>query len=90
MARCPKTVAEAFKRLDKRLSKEEKKAIIEAEDMFEFHFSLGMWIRNHWIYTGEKENLESLAKDLGEELGLFYGDYASELILEAYQKQLKE
>jgi len=48
MARCPKTAAEAFKRLDKRLSEEEKKAIRQAEDVCEFHFSLGMWIRNYW------------------------------------------
>ena len=41
MARCPKTAAEAFKRLDKRLSEGEKKAIRDAEDMVEFHFSLG-------------------------------------------------
>ena len=33
MARCPKTAAEAFKRLDKRLSEEEKKAIRQAEDV---------------------------------------------------------
>ena len=56
MARCPKTAAEAFKRLDKRLSEGEKKAIRDAEDMFEFHFSLGLWIRNYWIHTGEREN----------------------------------
>jgi hypothetical protein len=30
MARCPKTAAEAFKRLDKRLSEGEKKAIRDA------------------------------------------------------------
>ena len=89
MARCPKTAAEAWKRLDKRLSEEEKKAIREAENMSEFHFSLGMWIRNYWIYTGERENLESLMKDLGEPEFLM-GDMASSAILEAYQKHLKE
>ena len=89
MARCPKTAAEAFKRLDRRLSKEEKQQIAEAEDMFDFHFGLGLWIRNHWIYTGERENLESLLKDLGEPEFLM-GDMASSAILEAYQKHLKE
>jgi len=89
MARCPKTAAEAWKRLDKRLSEEEKKAIREAENMSEFHFSLGMWIRNNWIYTGERENLESLMKDLGEPEFLI-GDMASSAILDAYQKHLKE
>ena len=89
MARCPKTAAEAWKRLDKRLSEEDKKAIKEAEDLVDFHFSLGMWIRNYWIYTGERENLESLMKDLGEPEFLM-GDMASSAILEAYQKHLKE
>jgi len=89
MARCPKTAAEAWKRLDKRLSEEDKKAIREAEDMVDFHFSLGMWIRNYWIYTGERENLESLMKDLGEPEFLM-GDMASSVILDAYQKHLKE
>jgi hypothetical protein len=89
MARCPKTAAEAWKRLDKRLSEEDKKAIREAEDMVDFHFSLGMWIRNYWIYTGERENLESLMKELGEPEFLM-GDMASSVILDAYQKHLRK
>ena len=89
MARCPKTAEEAFKRLDKRLTKEEKQQIVGSDDMSEFHFSLGMWIRNYWIYTGERENMVSLLKDLGEPEFLF-GDMASSAILEAYQKHLRE
>ena len=101
MARCPKTAAEAFKRLDKRLSKEEKKAIRQAEDVSEFHFGLGMWIRNYWIHGGETENLAMLLTDLGEK-GTSVGegdekfyfimppDMVSGIILEAYQKHLKD
>ena len=89
MAKCPKTAAEAWKRLDKRLSEEDKNAIREAEDMVDFHFSLGMWIRNNWIYTGERENLESLMKDIGEPEFLM-GDMASSVILDAYQKHLRK
>ena len=88
MAKCPKTATEAFKRLDRNLSNEDKKAIREAEDTVEFHFTLGLWIRNHRIYNGEHENLVSLMKDLGEP-EFFTGDMASEVILEAYQKHLK-
>ena len=88
MARCPKTAAEAFKRLDRRLSKEEKQQLAEAENLIDFHFGLGMWIRNYWIYTGERENLESLLKDLGEPEFLI-GDDAPSVILEAYQKHLR-
>lgn len=89
MAKCPKTAAEAWKRLDKMLSEEDKKAIKEAEDLVDFHFSLGMWIRNYWIYTGERENLESLMKELGEPEFLM-GDMASSVILDAYQKHLRK
>ena len=89
MARCPKTAAEAFKRLDKRLTKEERQQIVDSDSMSEYHFGLGMWIRNYWIYTGEKENLESLLKDLGEPEFLI-GDMASSVILDAYQKHLNE
>jgi len=89
MAKCPKTAAEAWKRLDKRLTQEEKKLIVEAEDMVNFHFGLGLWIRNYWLYTGERENVESLLKDLGEPEFLI-GDMASSAILDAYQKHLKE
>lgn len=88
MSQCPKTCAEAFKRLDKRLSDEDKKAIREAEDMIDFHFGLGMWIRNNWIYTGDEEDLQSLLKDLGKSEFLI-GDMASSAILEAYQQYLK-
>ena len=100
MARCPKTAAEAFKRLDNRLSAEEKKEIVEAKDMIAFHFGLGMWIRNYWIHTDEKKNLVMLLKDLGEEITTlgnndeffipFAPDSISQTILEAYQKHLKE
>lgn len=89
MAKCPKTAAEAWKRLDKRLTQEEKKLIVEAEDMVNFHFGLGLWIRNYWLYTGERENVKSLLKDLGEPEFLI-GDMASSAILDAYQKHLKE
>lgn len=109
MEKCPKTAAEAFKRLDKRLTQEEKQQIVEAEDMIEFHFGLGLWIRNNWIYGGEKVNLKSLLIDVGEEVVditdgfpiegneedaepmlIGHPDDFSSIILEAYQKHLKE
>ena len=39
---CPLTKEIAFARLDKRLCEEDKKAILKAKDMVEFHFTLGM------------------------------------------------
>lgn len=47
---CPLTKGIAFARLDKRLSEEDKNAILKVRDMIEFYFTLGMWIRNTWIY----------------------------------------
>ena len=68
MARCPKTAEEAFKILDNKLSEEDKKVIREAENFGVFHFSLGMWIRNAWIHTGDPRDLKLLMKDLGADL----------------------
>ena len=87
-SKIPKTKNEAFAQLDAMLSEEEKHELAKS-DPIEYHFSLGMWIRNYWIYTGERENLESLMKDLGEPEFLI-GDMASSAILDAYQKHLKE
>ena len=89
MARCPKTAEEAFKRLDKRISKGDKIGIRDSKTLSEYHFGLGLWIRNNWFYTGEPENVASLLKDLGLSEFLI-GDDASESLLEAYQKHLKE
>lgn len=89
MARCPKSKSEAFKRLDRKFSTEEKKQIMNA-DAYELHFTLGMWIRNYWIYSGEKENIESLLVDLGKEPLFYIPDVVSSDIIEAYQLYLRE
>ena len=88
MERCPKTAEEAWKILDKKLTQEEKLQIVSSHDMSDFHFGLGMWIRNNWLYKGEQENKDSLAKDLGEEPEWFHGDMASSAILVAYHIHL--
>ena len=75
--------------MDKRLTQEEKQQIMDSDSLSEFHFGLGTWIRNYWIYLGEKENLMSLLKDLGKSEFLI-GDIASSAILNAYQEHLKE
>lgn len=86
---CPLTKEIAFARLDKRLSEEDKKTILMARDMIEFHFSLGMWIRNTWIYGNEEKRVQALAKDLGEDLW-FSADDLSSAILDGYKKHLKK
>lgn len=79
----------AFARLDKRLSEEDKIFILKAKDMIEFHFTLGMWIRNTWIYGNEEERVETLAKNLGEEI-FWDADSMSSAILDGYKKHLRK
>lgn len=86
---CPLTKEIAFAKLDKRLSEEDKKPIFKAKDMIEFHFSLGMWIRNTWIYGNEEERVEALAKDLGEEI-FWDADSVSSALLDGYKKYLRQ
>ena len=72
------------------LSEADKKAIVEAEDIIEFHFTLGLWIRNNWIYDRSNEELESLCNAFSIDIPFFEADELSSGILEAYKKHLKE
>ena len=62
----PQTKEEAFAQLDALLSEEDKNAIVE-DKVFDFHFSLGLWIRNNWIYPMSHEEIQSLMKLFVEE-----------------------
>lgn len=85
----PSNKKECFAQLDEMLSEADKKAIVEAEDLFEFHFTLGLWIRNNWLYDRSEEEQESLSKAFGVDMPYFAADDLSSEILEAYQKHLK-
>ena len=84
----PKTKQEAFAQLDAMLSEEEKRKMVKS-DPFEYHFSLGMWIRNNWIYQQEEEDVKRLAKAFRTEMLFFEADSLSEKIIEYYQRYLK-
>lgn len=84
----PHTKNEAFAQLDAMLSEEDKSAIMNG-DPFEFHFTLGMWIRNNWIYQQEEEDVKRLAKAFRTEMLFFEADSLSEKIIEYYQRYLK-
>ena len=84
----PQTKNEAFAQLDAMLSEEDKSAIMNG-DPIEFHFSLGMWIRNNWIYEQEEEDVKRLAKAFRTEMLFFEADSLSEKIIEYYQRYLK-
>ena len=85
----PSNKKECFAQFDEMLREADKKAIVEAEDLFEFHFTLGLWIRNNWLYERNEEELESLSKAFGVDIPYFAADDLSSEILEAYQKHLK-
>ena len=86
----PSNKKECFAQLDEMLREADKKAIVEAEDLFEFHFTLGLWIRNNWLYERNEEELESLSKAFGVDIPYFAADDLSSEILEAYQKHLRK
>ena len=86
---CPLIKEIAFARLDKRLSEEDKKSILKVRNMIEFHVTLGMWVRSTWIYGNEEERVESLAKDLGEEI-FWDADSVSSALLDGYKKHLRQ
>ena len=92
--RIPRTRTECFEILDETLSQEDKQAIAQMEDTIELHFSLGMWIRNNWIYPQSQEDVEKLLKQFNEsgddDLPLFmHPDDYSSVILDACQDYLK-
>lgn len=58
----PSNKKECFAQLDEMLSEADKKAIVEAEDLIEFHFTIGLWIRNNWLYERPVEDEESLCQ----------------------------
>lgn len=84
----PHTKNEAFALLDAMLSEEDKSAIMNG-DPIQFHFSLGMWIRNNWIYGQEEEDVKRLAKAFRTEMLFLEADSLSEKIIEYYQRYIK-
>ena len=84
----PQTKNEAFAQLDEMLSEKDKQDFVK-RDAIEFHFSLGMWIRNNWIYKQEEEDVNRLAKAFRIEFIIFDPDGLSGQIIESYQRHLK-
>ena len=91
----PKTKEECFAQLDALLSEEDKKVLKNSEDIFDCHFSLGMWIRNNWIYSMNDEELQSLMKNFEKDDDLpfsfmnIHPDEVSSFFIEKYVEYLK-
>ena len=84
----PKTKREAYAQLDGMLSEEDKSTIMNG-DPFEFHFSLGMWIRNNWIYEQEEADVKHLAELFSEYPDFYFADELSDCIIKDYKRHLK-
>jgi hypothetical protein len=84
----PKTKNDAFAQLDEMLSEKDKNELANGEAI-EFHFSLGMWIRNNWIYEHKEEDVTRLAKAFRMDYIVFDPDGLSGKIIEYYQRYLK-
>ena len=84
----PQTKQEAFAQLDALLGEEDKRELAKG-DAIEFHFSLGMWIRNNWIYEQNEEDVNCLAKAFRTDFIVFDPDSLSGKIIESYQRYLK-
>ena len=85
----PKTREEVFAQLDSMLNEGEREDFVKA-DPIAYHFSLGMWIRNNWIYQQEEEDVKRLAKAFRVDSEFFEADDLSSKILESYKRHLKK
>ena len=84
----PQTKQEAFAQLDALLSEKDKSELVKG-DAIDYHFSLGMWIRNNWIYGQSEEDVEGLGKAFRLDMWFIDTDGVSEKIIESYQRNLK-
>ena len=82
----PKNAREAYAILDKKLSKKEKAALLSSGDSIDFHFGLGMWIRNNWIYPKDGITSEQNGWMKDE---ICFGDMLSDKIIKGYIRHLK-
>ena len=84
----PFTKKVAYAKLDAMLSEEDKRELTTG-DAIEFHFSLGMWIRNNWIYEQNEEDVKQLAELFGDDSPFFEPDNLSDRIIKSYQRHLR-
>lgn len=92
-----KTLEDYFHMLDCELTEEEQKELAECEDLIDYHFGLGMWIRNTWIYpdrnhtlmklVNERQNGNSVSAD-EYKFEYFHPDDTSSAFLELYKEYL--
>ena len=85
----PKTKKEAFTQLDDLLGEEERLKFANTKDVTVYHFSLGMWIRNNWIYEQSKEDVDNLKNLFLKNTMFWQPDDLSDAILSAYHRHAR-
>ena len=81
----PITKRDYYRKIDEVLSEEDKK-LLASDERIDTHFTLGLWIRNKWIYPGDRWE--------GVWLKLLFGesdaDILSSKIIECYRVYLRK
>ncbi|MBE7024159.1 MAG: GTP cyclohydrolase [Ruminococcaceae bacterium] len=82
----PMTLEDAYKKLDKMLTKKQKEAVGKAtrDELFLMHFGLGLRIRNEWFYPAIDNGLMKHFLDNG----VIHQDSASMFVIEGYRRYL--
>lgn len=87
----PKSKKELFQIIDSHLSNDERKELAKSIDLSDYHFGLGTWIRNRFVYPIGHEVYSLLhPEDKGAGLFVPEADVFSQEILEEYQKYLNK
>ena len=76
----PDTLKACFEELDKILNKKLKNKI-KSDINIDLHYTLGLWIRNNWIYPGHNRIKKILDK-------VYHADSMSSLIIRGYHYYL--
>lgn len=84
----PYSKKNAYAKLDAMLSEQDKEMVTKG-DSYEHHFSLGMWIRNNWIYQQDEEYVKLLSEMFGDDSLFFQPDAMSDRIIKSYQRHLR-
>ena len=82
----PATIEEAVLNLTKTLEDSTQQKVLlmtEEEFLANSHFGLGMWIRNNWIYWGNRK-----LRKYFDSMGIYHADDRSGIILTCYYRQI--
>ncbi len=82
----PTTKEELFKMIDRHLKVADRKELALVKDLCVYHFGLGLWIRNRFLYPSNGEVYKLISSDMFAPVA----DIASGEILEEYQKYLQD